>query len=128
MDCDVLRCGNPGRSQFNAGTPESGPYDVSLCEEHQTAIDQGADWIYQLEEENRAGRLLMGRDLPPRAVEARAKNYPLASGRRRSIFTFVVEGPDASRHEVEFEVPPYIAEGVWCVVSRGRRNAEPGPP
>jgi hypothetical protein len=77
MDCDVLRCPNPGRFQFNAGTPESGPYDVSLCEEHQAAIDQGADWIYQLEEENRAGRLLMGRDLPPRAVGATAKTHPL---------------------------------------------------
>jgi hypothetical protein len=119
VDCDVLRCGKPGRSQFNAGTPESGPYDVSLCEQHQAAIDQGARWIYQIEEENRAGRLLMGRDLPPRAVAARAKGL-LTSDGTRSLFTFVVEDANGSQREIEFEVPPDIAESVWRVVSRGR--------
>jgi hypothetical protein len=46
----------------------------------------------------------------------------------RSIFTFVVEDADGSQREVEFELRPDIAERVWHVVSRGRREAGPESP
>ena len=126
MSCEVLRCGNPVRSGFNVGTPESGPIDAGVCEEHKSQIDQGARWLYQYEEVSE-GRLLMGRDLPPRAVECRSRGLISPDG-VTWLFTFELEKPDGSQHEVEFELPPEIADGVWRILGRGRREAGAGPP
>jgi hypothetical protein len=128
MDCNVLRCSNPARSFFNVGTPESGRFDVGVCEEHRSQIEQGARWIYQPAEKIPGGRVLMGRDLPPRVVEVNVTSGLLGPEGMTRLFTLMVENHDSSRREVDFELPPGIAEGVWRVLNRGRGRAEPGSP
>jgi len=64
-------------------------------------IDQGARWLY-LPEEASGGRLLMGRDLPPRVVDAKVKGGFSVSGGIARRFTFVVEKYDGvSDHVIE---------------------------
>jgi hypothetical protein len=121
MDCEVLRCGNPAASVLDVGTPGSGPIDVGICAPHQSQIGHGARWVFEWEEGSggRLGRLLMGRDLPPRVVTWKVRGLVSPDGLTR-VFSFQVENPDGSRREVEFELPPgEIADGVWRVLDRG---------
>jgi hypothetical protein len=64
----------------------------------------------------------MGRDLPPRAVEAKAKMGLLASGRSATRFAFVVESHGGGHSEVEFEMSPEVADFVWQVLNSGREE------
>jgi hypothetical protein len=121
MDCEVLRCASPAASVLDVGTPGSGGVDVGICAEHQSQIDHGARWLFEWEEgsEGRLGRLLMGRDLPPRVVKWKARALVSPDGVSR-VFSFEVEIPGGSQREVEFELPPgEIADGVWRVLDRG---------
>lgn len=119
MDCHVLRCGNPSRSSFNVGSPGSGPIDVRLCEEHQAQIGQGARWLYPLDEQASEAQVLMGRDLPPRAVKVNAKGFLSPDGIAR-VFAFVVEDYEGNQREYEFELPPEVADGMKRIIDRGR--------
>jgi hypothetical protein len=92
--------------------------ESAVCSEHKSQIDQGARWLYQPAEAS-GGRLLMGRDLPPRAVGAGSKPL-LSSEGRVSRFTFVVEKYDGSQSEVVLEMSPDVADCVWQVLNRGR--------
>jgi hypothetical protein len=121
MDCEVLRCGKPAASVLDVGTAGSGPVDVGLCAEHQSQIGHGARWLFEWQDggAGRPGRLLMGRDLPPRVVRWKATGLVSPDGVTR-VFSFEVENPDRSRREVAFELPPgEIADGVWRVLDRG---------
>lgn len=119
-----MRCGNPVHFSINVGVPGSGPIDVGVCAEHHAEIGQGARWLYEYEEgnEGRLGRLLMGRDMPPRAAKAAVRGLLSADGIVR-LFTFEVENPDGSQHEYEFELSAEIADGVWQILGRGRGEA-----
>lgn len=120
VPCDVLRCDNPFQSGLNVGIAGSGPIDVRLCGEHQAQIDQGARWLYQWEDRC----LLMGRDLPPRAVKAEAKEFLSPDGITR-VFTFVVEDHEGGQRDYEFELPSEFRDGIKRILDRGRGGAGP---
>ncbi len=102
----------------NVAPAGSSRIDAAVCEEHQSQIDQGAPWRYLYEDR----RLLMGQDVPGRVVRATAKGLVSPDGMTR-LFTFVIEDQDGDQREVDFELPSEIAEGVWRVASRDRRDS-----
>lgn len=119
MTCNVLRCGNPVQSILNVG-PAGHPIEMAICEDHQSQIDQGARWLYD-SGADRGGELRMARDLSPRVVKANAKGGLRSQDGATRLFTLIVEKHDGEQSEVEFELPPKIAEGFWRVLDRGRR-------
>src|SRR5487761_105527 len=125
MSCNVLRCGNPVTSILDVG-PTWQRIEVSICDEHQTQIDQGARWLYQ-SDEHPTGRLLMGQDLPPRAVNITKKGGLRSPEGRPMIFTFTLENHNGDQDDTEFELPPDLAEGLWRILDRDRRKPGPQP-
>jgi hypothetical protein len=73
MACEVLRCGNPADSVLIVSPPGTPLMEAAVCQEHQSQIDQGDRWLYRYEEAS-GSRLLMGRDLPLRAVHVKVKS------------------------------------------------------
>jgi hypothetical protein len=126
MECEVPRCGNPVESVLDVSPPGSGPVDVGVCAKHRSEIGRGARWLFEREEgsDGRLGRLLMGRDLPPRVVRAQSRTLTSSDGVTR-LFTFEVDRFNGSRREVEFELPPgEIADGIWRILGRGRATGQ----
>jgi hypothetical protein len=97
--------------------------EAAICGEHKSRIDQGARWLYQPAEVSE-GALLMGRDLPPRAVDVSAKELISPDGHTWR-FTFMVEKPDGSQREQDLEMAPDVAEGVWRALGIDREAAGP---
>jgi hypothetical protein len=124
MACEVLRCGNPADSVLIVSPPGTPLMEAAVCQEHQSQIDQGDRWLYRYEEAS-GSRLLMGRDLPLRAVHVKVKSGFTCPGGMTRLFAVVLEDHEGSPRDVEFELPPEIADGIWRVLGRGRE--EPGP-
>jgi hypothetical protein len=122
MNCEVLRCGNAAAEVLDISIPRSGPMSAGICVKHKAQIDQGARWVYEQEKgnEGRPGRLLMDRDLPPRALEESRARTLISPDGVTKVFSLVLEKPDGSREDVEFELPPRVADFVWRILSRGR--------
>lgn len=101
--------------------------DVAICADHQSQIAQGARWVYDPNVDH-LGELRMGRDLPPRLVSANSKGGLRSSDGPARLFTFVIRKHDGEEREIEFELPPELADGFAAMASRGRRPPGPASP
>jgi hypothetical protein len=117
MECDVLRCGNLAESFFDAGSPASCRIDVGVCPGHQSKIDRGDRRLYELDAPAGAC-LLMGEDLMPRVARVTTRRFITDGGKMTRVFAFEAENHDGSPRDIEVELPPEIAEGVWRVLGR----------